>query len=180
MPAWNEHAGNLTRDEIDEIVGYIRGWESQPAQMGDINAGRGDATRGRTFYQGLCSNCHGRDGKGGIGNALNSLTFLAVATDEFLSETIVNGRPGTAMASWKHLPREAVNDILAHVRGWETRPPDFPAVQAGFSDLPRSPVGIACLNSVRPHLVTGICYPTLVNSMEGLVHAGLIAEAVHG
>ena len=49
-----------------------------------------------------CAACHGEDagGKVGQGPRLNSQTFLAAASDEFLTNTITHGRAGTTMIAW--------------------------------------------------------------------------------
>ena len=116
MPAWGPGQGNLAEDEISRIVKHIRSWEPEGAEVSSARADRGDPAVGRGLFTGLCGNCHGRDAEGGIGNALNSLTFLAIASDRFLADTIINGRPGTAMAGWKHLSSQSVSDILAYMR----------------------------------------------------------------
>ena len=129
MPPWGPESGNMTYAEIDRIIEFIRGWESDGPDLADIGSSSGDAAMGEIYYQGLCANCHGRKGGGGIGNALNSPTFLAIVSDRFLAETIVNGRPGTAMASWRHLPAQGVSDILAYLRSWEAVAPAFAEVR---------------------------------------------------
>lgn len=63
-------------------------------------------------------------GGGGIGNTLNSLTFLALASDDFLATTIIHGRPGTAMPSWRELSAQDVSDLLAYLRSFQQREPD--------------------------------------------------------
>lgn len=98
MPAWGPESGGITYDEIDRIVEHIRTWEAEPPLIKDVIDRRGDADVGRGLYSGMCANCHGEDGEGGIGIALNSPTFLGIATDDFLAESIIHGRPGTAMA----------------------------------------------------------------------------------
>jgi len=123
MPSWGEGAGGLSRDEIDRIVAYIRAWEEEGASPEDVSASRGDVSRGHAYYAGLCANCHGHQGEGGIGNALNAPAFLAIATDDFLARTIISGRPGTAMASWKELSSQAVSDMLAYMNAWRAEPP---------------------------------------------------------
>ncbi len=128
MPAWGEGRGNLSRDEIDRIVGYIRSWEPEGARITDVSALSGDAHRGRAYYRGNCAGCHGIKGEGGVGNALNSQTFLAIADDRFLAESIVHGRPGTAMPSWKNFDAAVVSDLLAYLRSWQAKPPTFTEV----------------------------------------------------
>lgn len=129
MPAWGPGKGNLSEEEIDRIVTYIQSWESDGAEVSAVRSERGDPEIGRILYKGLCGNCHGRNGEGGIGNALNSSTFLAIASDRFLADTIVNGRPGTAMAAWKHFPTQSVSDIVAYIRKWQPEVPSYRVVQ---------------------------------------------------
>jgi len=137
MPPWGPESGNLTKEEIDKVVAHIRSWEAPGADVGNVSAKVGDPAMGRAYYRGKCANCHGDQGEGGIGNALNSPTFLSIVSDQFLAQTIVHGRPGTAMASWKHLPTQAVSDLLAYLRSWEATPPSFEEVQASIAANPR-------------------------------------------
>ena len=132
MPSWDENGGNLSREEVDLLVGYLRSWEKEGAPLRDVSARSGDVRIGKAYYDGNCMNCHGPNGEGGIGNKLNSLTFLAVVSDEFLAETIIKGRPGTAMASWKHLPAEAISDLLAYIRSWQPEKPSWEKVKASL------------------------------------------------
>ncbi len=138
MPAWGEGHGNLSRDEIDRIVGYIRSWEGQGAPISAMSSQRGSAERGRAYFRGLCTGCHGVNGEGGIGNNLRAETFLAVTDDRFLARSIVEGRPGTAMPSWKHLSAQAVSDILAFIRSWQPTPPSFEEVVVSMDEVPSS------------------------------------------
>ncbi len=130
MPAWGGNAKSLTRGEIDRVVAHVRGWEHEPPDLGRISSRAGDRAMGQAYYLGMCANCHGLEGEGGLGNALNSPSFLGIASDRFLAETIVGGRPGTAMASWKHLPAQAVSDLLAYVRSWESPAPTLAEVSS--------------------------------------------------
>lgn len=129
MPPWGEGHGNLSRGEIDRITAYIRSWQEDGPQLDDISSRSGSAARGRAHYNGKCAGCHGRHGEGGIGTTLNASSFLAVADDRFLAESIVHGRPGTAMPSWKHLDAGAVSDLLAYIRTWQSDPPSFAQVR---------------------------------------------------
>ncbi|PCJ65448.1 MAG: hypothetical protein COA73_02510, partial [Candidatus Hydrogenedentota bacterium] len=129
MPGWGPESGGITYAEIDKIVDYIRSWEAEAADPDDVAQHLGDPLVGRDIYLGLCSNCHGEQGEGGIGIALNSPTFLGVATDRFLAESIIHGRPGTAMASWKDMDAQSVADLVSHIRSWQPEPPSFEEVQ---------------------------------------------------
>ena len=130
MPGWSHGKGGLSTKEIDEIVAHVRGWQQPAARAADVRGSGGDAAIGRRYYQGLCASCHGDRGQGGIGNRLNSPSFLSLADDRFLAEAIINGRPGTAMSSWKSLPTQAIADLIAHIRTWQAEPPPFEDVQA--------------------------------------------------
>jgi mono/diheme cytochrome c family protein len=97
----------------------------------------GDAKKGEDLYQANCSACHGDKGQGRggpmgwftggggevtelIGNQLNSQNFLAMATDEYLKKSILDGRPGRPMPSWKGtLKDKDIEDIIAFMRTWQ-------------------------------------------------------------
>jgi mono/diheme cytochrome c family protein len=128
MISWRADEGGLSEAEIDRLVGYIRKWEGQEPPLQRVSAKRGSAQRGRALYRARCQSCHGRHGEGGIGVALNSPSFLAIASDDFLARSIIYGRANTAMPSWKQLTVEQVNDLLAYIRSWEKTPPDKRAV----------------------------------------------------
>jgi mono/diheme cytochrome c family protein len=76
---------------------------------------------GRLIYLKNCAACHGQNGEGGIGVTLNSPTFLAVASDEFLARSIIDGRANTAMPAWRQLDAQRVSDLLAFLRQWQPR-----------------------------------------------------------
>lgn len=81
---------------------------------------------GATLYGTFCAACHGPDGQGmryagmppfpAIGNP----DFLALATDDFVRETIRQGRPGRRMPAWAGdtgLRPEEIDAVVAYVRG---------------------------------------------------------------
>jgi cytochrome c55X len=49
-----------------------------------------------------CGSCHGLTMKGGLGPALLPIN-LEGKSAEFITSTILNGRPGTAMPGWRPL-----------------------------------------------------------------------------
>ncbi len=136
MPAWGKTGGNLDRAEIDRIVEYIRGWEPSGASLRDVADARGEAKQGRAYYRALCAGCHGDQGEGGIGNSLAAQTFLAIADDRLLAQSIIEGRPGTAMPSWHHLSAQAVSDLIAYIRSWQPEAPSFEEVRSAMSRVP--------------------------------------------
>lgn len=164
MPPWGDGHGNLTAEEIDLIVAHLRSWEPQGASLADIDSDRGDPARGGALYRGLCAGCHAASGAGGLGNALVSSSFLAVADDRFLADTIVNGRPGTAMPSWKHLSAGDVSDILAWLRSRVPPAPTWESVREAIDAAPSDEAAsigrrlyeIRCASCHGPSLEGGI------------------------
>lgn len=137
MPGWSEKKGGLSATEIDRIVTHVRAWQQPAARPVDVRASVGNAEVGGRYYRGLCASCHGDRGEGGIGNRLSSPSFLSLADDRFLAEAIINGRPGTAMSSWKRLPTQAVADLVAHIRTWQAEPPSYDEVRAVIRSRPQ-------------------------------------------
>lgn len=83
----------------------------------------GDPHKGKTLYDQHCPTCHGASGKGDgpIGQSLvppaANLTLLKDKSDAAILDTIRNGRPGTAMPSWKeYLNHSELNDLLSFLR----------------------------------------------------------------
>ncbi|MGE3977635.1 MAG: cytochrome c [Nitrospira sp.] len=86
-------------------------------------AAGGGASKGKQLYEEHCMVCHGRGGKGDGYRLFNpppaDLTSPAVQEklDAALLKTIHEGRPNTAMGTWKYvLSSEEARDVLAYVR----------------------------------------------------------------
>jgi mono/diheme cytochrome c family protein len=83
----------------------------------------GDSQMGKTIYEKHCLTCHGSGGKGDgpIGPSLipaaANLTLLGKKSDKAILDAIRDGRPGTAMPSWKnYLNQSELNDLLVFLR----------------------------------------------------------------
>jgi mono/diheme cytochrome c family protein/rhodanese-related sulfurtransferase len=95
--------------------------------------------QGAVTYNRLCSQCHGADAKGYKSDHAPSLinpTFLASATDAFISKSIAFGRPGTAMAGYSKqvggpLDDAAIMAITRWLRAQGTPPEALPAIGGG-------------------------------------------------
>lgn len=135
MPAWGTDGG-LSSREMDRLVATIRGWEVSPPPLESIAANRGDADYGRKLYRSRCMGCHGTSGEGGVGVSLRSPSFLAVASDEFLRDSILYGRPNTAMPSWKELSADDTSHLIAYLRSWQLEAPTVEAVVARLVSQP--------------------------------------------
>jgi nitrite reductase (NO-forming)/hydroxylamine reductase len=53
-------------------------------------------------YEKECQGCHGPIHQGGVGSDLRPKA-LKKKNEQMLVDTILNGKPGTAMPEWKHM-----------------------------------------------------------------------------
>jgi mono/diheme cytochrome c family protein len=128
MPAWGKKEGGLRPAEISEAAAYLRRIGKTEVQP-DPKPPRwvsGNAEAGKSLFAAACSSCHGKDGQGGLGLALNNQILLESATDTFLVETIGRGRRGTIMEGFltpsparPSLAQSEIEDIVAYIRSWE-------------------------------------------------------------
>jgi len=87
--------------------------------------------KGEFLYDENCSSCHGKDGTGGIGPALNSRQLLQSTVDEVFFSLTRSGIPGTLMPAWGQtfggpFTDEQVSAIVSFIRSWE---PDAPLIE---------------------------------------------------
>ena len=68
--------------------------------------------------------------------------------DRFLYESIVRGRPNTAMPQWHFLPPEDVADLITFFRSWESdeAPKQLRRLRKGDAASGKELYGMACLN----------------------------------
>jgi len=128
MVSWGKRLQGLEQlhdHEIGDLVAFIRSREHHEPEVLHTNITPGTPSLGKDLYAGMCAGCHGVDGEGEHGPALNNPEFLEAATNGFLQATIAMGRQGTAMRSWakgaqgyEELSAEQINDIVAYVRTW--------------------------------------------------------------
>jgi cbb3-type cytochrome c oxidase subunit III len=125
MPGWLKEGG-LRPEEIGLVVAHVRsmgGAKVEPAPAPLRLARPPSPQTGKRVFERTCSGCHGLDGAGGEGPALNNKVLLASATDGYLIETIRRGRRGTAMASFVEpspvrpaLTDSDIADVTAYLR----------------------------------------------------------------
>jgi cbb3-type cytochrome c oxidase subunit III len=127
MPAWKNV---LTPTQIQSIVLEIRSWAGAAPQASAPALAAGGAERGRALFATHCVGCHGPEGRGGIGNSLSAPSFLAMASDDFLRQTISLGRHKTAMPASYDLQAGDVDALIAYIRGWEKKAPTYEEVAA--------------------------------------------------
>ena len=86
--------------------------------------------RGKLLYGRYCNFCHGEAGVGYAADQaprLASDDLLTLATDDFLRDAIVKGRPGTTMSPWSiarggPLGYDDASAIVSYIRTWQKRP----------------------------------------------------------
>lgn len=127
MPGWSS---SLTKTQIQSLIAFLRTWQTAGVDRAAVAAERGDPRRGRSLFRGHCAGCHGLDGEGGIGNSLRSPSFLSIASDQFLRDTVLFGRKHTAMPASYDFSTGDLSDIIAFIRTWHPARYDFAKVKA--------------------------------------------------
>ncbi len=84
---------------------------------------------GQELFKNNCVTCHGANGEGDIGPALNDSTFLKTTADDTIFSVISSGVPGTQMPAWNQshggpLTDENINHLVAYLRSWQATAPD--------------------------------------------------------
>jgi cbb3-type cytochrome c oxidase subunit III len=90
-------------------------------------------TEGRTLYNENCSMCHGEDGEGVDGPALNDSNLLSSTADTTLFSVIGSGVPNTEMPAWSQqhggpFTDQQISQMVAFIRDWEANAPDRQAI----------------------------------------------------
>ncbi|MBI4771108.1 MAG: c-type cytochrome [Chloroflexi bacterium] len=103
-----------------------RGLESSACQTCHV-APAGAQLSGREMYARVCARCHGEQGQGGVGPALNLKPYLRGVTDADLRAAIVRGRGASEMLAWGDLgllSERQIDEIVALIRAWEPTAPE--------------------------------------------------------
>jgi len=90
-------------------------------------------TAGRSLFAKNCTMCHGEEGEGVDGPALNDKTFLASTSNESIFSLVSSGVPGTEMPAWNQVyggpfTDQQIRQLVAFVRKWEPDAPDRQAL----------------------------------------------------
>jgi ubiquinol-cytochrome c reductase cytochrome c subunit len=86
---------------------------------------------GESLWSLNCSSCHGLNGEGAIGPALNSQQFLQTATNAQIELLVSVGVPGSQMGAYSldhggPLTSEQIKALALFIRSWEEDAPDNP------------------------------------------------------
>jgi cytochrome c oxidase cbb3-type subunit 3/ubiquinol-cytochrome c reductase cytochrome c subunit len=155
MSAWGfEHGGPLKKRDVDATIAYMRTWQKDAPTQLDERPNVGQSIRGATVYARECSSCHGFQGTGGKYVGIGGPQLLSVATNGFLRNAIIRGRPGTAMPAFEgRLEDAAIEDILALLREWQKIGPPLAMQRAAPARPPPIPLGPVPLNPKGPEPV---------------------------
>lgn len=87
-------------------------------------------SHGREIYSEQCSTCHGFQGEGGVGPALNNKSLLKNTLDNVLFSVVRSGVPSTQMPAWSvdfggPLTDEDIRSVVAFIRLWEPSAPEI-------------------------------------------------------
>lgn len=125
MVPWD---GGLGEETVDNIVSYIRSWQTTEGVKLDESELQGDAETGSKLFLDICAACHGVRGAGyaagvdGIG--IGRRSYLSVATNGMIREMMRSGKDKTPMESFTKgsavviddLSDAEVDSIIAHLR----------------------------------------------------------------
>lgn len=145
---------------------------ARDAQAVDANP---STMAGPEMYVTLCAPCHGKDLKGYAADNAPSLvttTFLESATDDFLTRSIVTGRPGTSMAAYGKnlggpLDDAAVKRLVAYIREQGPAPKALPVASKGDAKLGEPLYAKHCLT----------CHGDRTTRREGIHLANMMFQA---
>ena len=125
MPGWAKDGG-LRPDEARAVIAHLRTLSEPAAAEPQTQLARwvkADAKHGKRVFEATCGGCHGMQGQGAEGPALNNKVLLETATDTYLFETIGRGRRGTVMAGFFEpspvrpaLARSDIEAVIAYLR----------------------------------------------------------------
>jgi len=85
---------------------------------------------GRVLYNENCVACHGENGEGKAGPALNSRELLKTTSDDVFFSLTRTGVPGTIMPAWGQttggpFTDEELRQLVAFIRSWEPTAPQI-------------------------------------------------------
>ena len=147
-PFGDTNGGPLNDEQIDALVEYLRSWEANPPVVEppqfatptppptpEVSAPTPEpipSLTGGQLYAIACASCHGAQGEGDVGPALNTDEFQAKYDDQALFDTISKGHTATPMVAWgDSLSTEQIDLLVQYIRvlgGAAPAAPETPSV----------------------------------------------------
>ncbi len=105
--------------------------ENGRLEVARVSASSAQIVAGGQLWSLNCATCHGAQGEGGQGPALNSQEFLESTSDAQMHGIIAGGIPGTAMPAWLDeyggpLTEQQIAAVVAYIRSWQPTAPSVP------------------------------------------------------
>jgi cytochrome c oxidase cbb3-type subunit 3/ubiquinol-cytochrome c reductase cytochrome c subunit len=147
MSAWGtELGGPLRTHQVQELIAFLRIWQTRPAIKLDESPNKGDTGRGEAVFKRECAECHGATGK--YLQLLNP-ELLEKASTGFLRYAIRKGRPPTPMPAYQaKLGARGIDDVVAYLKSIPAR--TRPAGARSSMSPPPIPLGPVPLNPRGP------------------------------
>ncbi|WP_052948882.1 c-type cytochrome [Mesobacillus campisalis] len=120
-----EYGSILEKEQIGQLVSYIRSWQTKPVEMEALTAFDGDPLNGGKLFNLYCANCHGLTGSGlkGTATAITHPNRLEQTTDEQMWLSAAYGRENTRMGpslkgleGVRQLEEQQITDIISYIR----------------------------------------------------------------
>jgi cytochrome c oxidase cbb3-type subunit 3 len=122
MPAYGPR---LSDKDLNNLVAYIRDWQTKDLALTAPKNISGDSDRGKKIYNLYCLTCHGEAGAGRlkVGPALANPQYLKYTTDKQIWADIAYGRENTRMGpslkgleGARQLSKQDITDIVTYIR----------------------------------------------------------------
>lgn len=133
MAAWGTL---LEASELDALVAFLQHWDQLEAQgialempapqMIDLDDPEAILALGERLFVSTCTSCHGDNGTGGLGPAINSQQFLSRQDDAAITQAITEGghRPNSAMPAFgERLTSVEIAALVSYIRSLEATAP---------------------------------------------------------
>jgi len=125
-PFGDTNGGPLDDEQVDTVVAFIRSWEANPPvefppEIVSIppSAPEQPALSGSQVFASVCASCHGPDGEGGLGPALNTDDFQDRYDDQTMFDTINNGHEATPMIAWGDIiTSDQITQLVQYIRAF--------------------------------------------------------------
>lgn len=100
-PFGSAYGGPLGDEEVDSVVAYLRGWQANPPEV-EVPTAPASTPAPATLtaneiFKGICAQCHGLNGEGGSGPAIDTPEFQSKFDDQSLFDVVSKGVPSTPM-----------------------------------------------------------------------------------
>ncbi len=146
MSGWGDEVGGpLSPTQVDDVVAFLRTWQSAPPIELEPWTAVGSVFRGEATWRARCAECHGERGEGGTDASVSNPWFLSVVGDEFLRYAVEHGRTDTPMEGYvDELTPQAIEDLVTLIRSWEEPATTQPV------ELDQPPLSEAAVNPGGP------------------------------